>query len=100
MQNQNDLDTFVSDLIKAHGQMIDDELTHAKMLKEVNDRIDVALLSALPGGKLDAIEDAVKEGTITEDMVTQALESSDIDASAIITETLENFRNEYLNGEA
>lgn len=100
MQNQDNLDTFVSELIKANGQIVDDELTHAKMLKEVNDRIDHALLSALPGSKLDAIEEAIKNNTATEDMITDALESADIDAAAIITETLEDFRNEYLNGAA
>ncbi len=99
MQTNNNLGEFVFELIRAKGDVADEATTHASLLEELNSRIDRALLSALPGDKLDAIEEAIKDNTITEDMVANALEGSDIDAASIISETLENFRDEYL-GEA
>lgn len=91
------LDEFVSRLLRAKGQS-DEPSMHAKLLEKLNDKIDNAILMALPGDKLDYLEQSIDDGTLTEDGVKDALENSGIDSDAVITGALEEFRDDYLTG--
>ncbi len=99
--NQNDgqdsLDIFVSRLLRAKGQS-DEPSMHAKLLEKLNDKIDNAILMALPGDRLDYLEQSIDDGTLTEDGVRSVLNSSGIDSEAVITGVLEEFRDDYLTG--
>lgn len=99
--NQNDgqdsLDIFVSRLLRAKGQS-DEPSMHAKLLEKLNDKIDNAILMALPGDRLDYLEQSIDDGTLTEDGVRSVLSGSGIDSEAVITGVLEEFRDDYLTG--
>lgn len=94
---QDGLDIFVSRLLKAKGQT-DEPGVHAKLLEKLNDKIDNAILMALPGEKLDYLEQSIDDGSLTEDGVKSVLENSGIDSDAVITGALEEFRDDYLAG--
>ncbi len=94
---QDGLDLFVSRLLKAKGQQ-DEPSMHARLLEKLNDKIDNAILMALPGDRLDYLEQSIDDGTLTEDGVKSVLNNSGIDSEAVITDALEEFRDDYLTG--
>ena len=94
---QDSLDVFVSRLLRAKGQA-DEPSMHARLLEKLNDKIDNAILMALPGDRLDYLEQSIDDGTLTEDGVKSVLNNSDIDSEAVITDALEEFRDDYLTG--
>ena len=93
------LDEFISELLEARG--VEETLeNHAELLEKVNDKIDRAILAALPGEALDRMEGALEDGSATENMVKNLVEGSEINVEEITIKALEDFRDEFLNGEA
>ena len=93
------LDEFISELLEARG--VEETLeNHAELLEKVNDKIDRAILAALPGEALDRMEGALEDGSATENMVKNLVEGSGINVEEITIKALEDFRDEFLNGEA
>ena len=95
----NKLDEFVSELLAAKGVAETPEL-HAELLEKINDKIDRAILEALPGDVLDQMENSINDNTITEDAVKELIEKSGINTEEITFQALEAFRDEFLNEEA
>ena len=96
-EGQSALDAFVSRLLAAKGQN-DEPSVHASLLDKLNQKIDTAILMALPGDKLDYLEQSMDDGSLTEDGVKNVIESADIDSDSIISHALEEFRDEFLTG--
>ena len=92
------LDTFVSELLTAKN-MPDTLEAHGELLEKLNDRIDRAILEALPGDDFDKLEEAINSGAATEDEIKGILENANINAEEITTKVLENFRDEFLKEE-
>lgn len=92
------LDEFVSGLLKAKN-MPDTPEAHGELLEKLNDRIDRAILEALPGDDFNKLEEAVNGGAATEDGLKEILDKADIDTETIMTTVLEDFRDEFLKEE-
>ncbi len=95
--DQSGLDDFVSRLLAAKGQS-DEPQAHASLLDKLNQKIDTAILMALPGDQLDFLEQSMDDGSLTEDGVKSVLENSGVDSDSIISHALEEFRDDYLAG--
>jgi len=94
---KDSLDAYVADLLKDKGQP-DSEEMHQALLVKVNDSIDQALIEALPLKQLDELEQATSEGRTDESLLEKLLNEVGADTDKIISETLKNFRNNYLKG--
>ena len=93
------LSEYVAQLMKAKG-VADSEEARAELLEKVNDAVDEALLEALPLDQLDKLEAAAKEDAIGENMIDDLLDEAGVDAEQITAETLAQFKDSYLKGEA
>ncbi len=92
------LNDFVSSLLLAKGKE-DEPKAHADLFERVNEKINRAILEALPADQLDYIENIIDDGTITEEKVTNTLEGSEIDEEEIVSRAMIEFKNEYLGDE-
>lgn len=94
---QDPLDSQVTKILAIRGEP-DTAEAHAKLLQEINDAIDEALLEALPLQQLDKLEAALARNEATDDLVERLLAESNIDSTAIINSVLQKYQGNITKG--
>lgn len=94
---QNPLEAYAAKLLDSKGEP-DTPESRSRLLGQINEAIDTALIEALPLKQLDKLETSASEGNVNEDTVEALLMEVGANPSKIINETLTKFQNEYLKG--
>ena len=98
-KTDNPLDAYIAELLKESGTPDTDE-ARADLSGRINDAIDQALLEALPLKQLDELEAAVKEDKVDEGLITRLLEEAGVSSEQVIKSALDQFKSDYVKGEA
>ena len=103
--NDEKLEAFVEQLIADKGVELDDEAKEEekdRLLDELNNKLDEAMVNALPEDKAEKLNNLLDEkgDEATESEIHAVLYSSTNEISAAIDKTLNDFRDGYLKEEA
>lgn len=94
---------FIEGLLKEKGIFIDDpeirKETVADMAEKLEDQINRACVEALPEEKAAELAKIITAPDFNEEKMTEFMQNSGVDMEKIATETMQKFRELYLNGE-
>lgn len=97
------IDEFIEDLLKEKGISVDDPEIKKELIKEMSEKLETeinrACIQALSEEKAKELADKVDEPSFTTEKMTKFLQDSGVNMEEITVETMQKFREFYLNGE-
>lgn len=91
------LKPFVDSLLEKSGRSGDDA-ARAEITNKIDEAVERALIEALPLDQLDKLDEAVKKGIATEEMVDELLIEGGVDTNSVIEQAMHDFEEDYLKG--
>jgi len=100
MSEKDDLDKFINEILTTKGLSLPNEEVRLQLVADLKKRlieqINRALISALPGDKIDKLNEMLDSGDSNEIDFQNFIESSEIDVKNITVKTMLKFRGLYL----
>ena len=98
------IDLFVDSLLAEKGvEGVSDEVLkgmHDELRENLIFQVNRAVIAQLPDDKLDELNRQLDAGTANEETMAELVKSADLDTDKIVQETMADFREVYLKGEA
>ena len=98
LQGDEILAKFVEQMMREKG--VDSQEEKEQLIEILNDRIDKAIIGALPDDRLVALNEELDEDEPSDKKIDAIIYGSGVDFEQTVSVAMKEFKNEYLGREA